>query len=257
MGLFKKLFGKKIEASNNFHLLEDKTSEAINATIAYNRYGAYCVPLSTQHRTLNQKILGGEVFEPDTIAYIRNNAGNGDVIHAGTFFGDFLPGISSGINGSAKVWAFEPNPESYACARITMLLNHIENVELQPFGLGERSSTSWLQTQNNKGVSLGGSSSITSERSSKNLYKEIGLVAIDDVIPADRQISILQLDVEGYEEDALKGALKTIKRCLPTLILETDKGICSTKWFADNILSLGYEIGEKIHYNRVIHPPSP
>lgn len=255
MGLFKKIFGKKIQASNNFHLLDEKNSDAINASIAYNRYGAYCVPLSTQHRTLNQKILAGEVFEPDTIAYIRENAGDGDVIHAGTFFGDFLPGISAGIKESARIWAFEPNPESFACARITMLLNHIENVELLPYGLGEKSSTAWLQTKNSKGVSLGGSSSVNAEKSSKDKYREIQLVAIDDVIPEDRQISILQLDVEGFEEEALKGALKTIKRCLPTLILETDKGICSTKWFADNILSLGYAIGEKIHYNRVVHPP--
>jgi hypothetical protein len=61
-------------------------------------------------------------------------------------------------------------------------------------------------------------------------------VRLDDVLPQGADISVLQLDVEGYEGPALKGALATITRCRPTLILET-----VPRAFMDSHLSpLGY-----------------
>jgi hypothetical protein len=42
-----------------------------------------------------------------------------------------------------------------------------------------------------------------------------------DVLPPAADVGVLQLDVEGFEEPALRGAMGTITRCLPLLILET------------------------------------
>ena len=70
MGIFQKLFGKIVKAENNYQLVPEKSREfVIEASIAYNEYGAYCVPLSSQHRTLCQKILKGEAFEPNNENY--------------------------------------------------------------------------------------------------------------------------------------------------------------------------------------------
>jgi hypothetical protein len=49
----------------------------------------------------------------------------------------------------------------------------------------------------------------------------VDLVTIDESLPATADIGILQLDVEGYEEFALRGGIGTIRRCLPIIILET------------------------------------
>ena len=128
----------------------------MNVHVAYNKYGAYCMPVSSQHRTLNQKILKGEVFEPDTIQYMIDNAKDGDIVHAGTFFGDFIPAFSKAVSNEAKIWAFEPNPESFRCAQITNMLNGIQNVSLVNAGLGDKESKINLTTKDKKGVSLGG-----------------------------------------------------------------------------------------------------
>jgi len=74
------------------------------------------------------------------------------------------------------------------------------------------------------------------EKSEKGQWDDIEIVAIDEVIPADHNISILQLDIEGYEEQALKGCLKTIKRNRPILILEDDQKITKSEWFKLNVL---------------------
>lgn len=254
MGLYDKYFRKKMFISEIDKVDPSLNDDYLKAVIAYNKYGAYCVPVSAQHRTLGQKILRGDVFEPDTIEFMRSNVKEGDIVHAGTFFGDFLPGLSRGMSSAAKIWAFEPNDESFRCARVTLLLNNIENVNLLKFGLGENSSTEFLNTVDKKGKDLGGSSSIGEKSESKGIWEEINIVSIDDTIPQNRKISILQLDVEGFEEQALKGALKTIKRCRPILILEDDHQVTKSEWFQANILSLGYEISGKLHYNTMLLP---
>jgi len=254
MGLINKLFGRKVEANTNFSMVSNSKESVLNVSIAYNKYGAYCTPISTQHRTLNQKILKGDVFEPDTIEFMISNVKEGDIVHAGTFFGDFLPGISKGMGEFSKIWAFEPNPESYRCTQITIILNKIDNVELLQTGLGEKTSSTKILTKDKEGISLGGSSTIIDKYDGKGKVEEIKIVAIDDVVPKDRNISILQLDIEGYEKQALMGALETIKRCRPILILEDDTNFTKSSWFNDHILALDYHITQKLHYNMVIRP---
>ena len=48
MGIFNKLFGKKVAAVNNYSLVPKGLSEVLNVNVAYNKYGAYCMPVSSQ-----------------------------------------------------------------------------------------------------------------------------------------------------------------------------------------------------------------
>ena len=49
----------------------------------------------------------------------------------------------------------------------------------------------------------------------------VNVVAIDEIVPDTVTVAILQLDIEGFEEFAIAGAIKTIERSRPLLILET------------------------------------
>lgn len=249
----KHIFRGKVSLSKINQVDHELNTQSLNAVIAFNKYGAYCVPVATQHGTLAQKILRGDVFEPDTIKFMRSHVKDGDIIHSGAYFGDFFPGLSTALNPDAKIWTFEPNRESFRCAEVTLLLNNISNINLFQKGLGEKNSSAFLNTKNGKGMSRGGASSI-GERSNKGVWDEIEIVCLDEVIPNDRNITILQLDVEGYEKQALMGAIETITRCRPILILEDDHNITRSEWFKTNILSMGYEVKEKLHYNRIITP---
>lgn len=222
----------------------------LSAFIAYNRYGAYCVPHSSLHRPAAQKILAGDVQEPDTIDYMLAHCGQGDIVHAGTYFGDFLPALSRGCSSSASVWAFEPNRENYRCAEITVRLNELQNVQLFNAGLGERNERAHMKIADHTGQSLGGGSHILrhSHATTGDDVEPVRLVSIDETIPDDRLVSVIQLDVEEYEQPALAGALRTIRRCLPVLILEN---LPEPAWFSANILALGYRESGKVHRNAV------
>ena len=92
----------------------------LSAVIAYNEFGGYVIPNESIDRPAAQSVLSGAVWEKTTIEYMIAQAGGGDIVHAGTYFGDFLPALSVGIAPGAKVWAFEPNSVNYRCAAMTV-----------------------------------------------------------------------------------------------------------------------------------------
>jgi FkbM family methyltransferase len=228
---------------------------ALKCTVGYNRYGAYCVPLSSRHRPAATMILKGEIYEPNTIEFMRAHCATGDIVHAGTYFGDFLPGLSQACRG--KIWAFEPNLENYRCARITMLLNDLNNVELCRAGLGSARETRALLTADPDGLARGGSSTfVTGPAMPEGRIEMVPMVTIDEAVPPDRPVSIIQLDLEGFELPALEGALKTIVRCRPVILLEVlaDSNLFSDEWFTNNVLKPGYRMTGTIHGNAVFFP---
>lgn len=241
----KKRNAKYTEPLNSEHNLFD-------AFVAYNHYGGYCVPADSINRVVVRRLLNGRVYEPDTIEFMRENCGNGDIVHAGSFFGDFLPGLSTALADDAMIWAFEPGYNNFRCAQMTIILNDLKNVHLKNFGLGETKTTEALRIQRPSGEHMGGGSEIVQDDDPwRGTMIHIDINRLDDSIPEDRDISIIQLDIEGYEEQALKGALSTIKRCKPLLILEDEKDSTEETWFRENIIPLGYSFTEEIHNNKV------
>lgn len=228
--------------------------------VTYNKYGGYCVPESSQNGHVAAELLAGKVWEEETIQYMLSVGGEGDIIHAGAYMGDFLPALSRGCAPGSKVWAFEPGKEHFRCAKITCEINGLSNVALINAGVGERSETVVLRTADAEGAALGGSCYITGDtRPDAGENEAIRIVTIDETVAPDRKVSIIQLDVEGYEQQALAGALGTIRRTLPVLILEDwpESSFLESDWFRDQILRLGYRQVKTIYENVIFEHVPP
>jgi FkbM family methyltransferase len=254
--VLRKLKGNQYRNKPRFSSFQRKNPRhVLQCCIAYNKYGGYCVPMSSYWRPAPQRILNGEVWEPDTIEFLISQCGDGDIIHAGTYFGDFLPALSRCCDPRSKVWAFEPNPENYRCASIGIYINCLRNVELKNAGLGAHRGSLSMLILDEAGKSLGGISRLID--ASDEIYDErsiaVDIVTVDEIVPADRQVSIVQLDVEGFEKAALIGSLATIRRCKPLIVLEQ---LPDKDWLSENILDLGYKIvgkvGENSHRNTIL-----
>jgi FkbM family methyltransferase len=226
-------------------------ADAPDAVVASNQHGAYCVPRSSLHRPVARTILDARVWEPKTLDLVRGVDADGDIVHAGTFFGDFIPALARSRHAGAIVWAFEPNRENYRCAAVTIELNEIENVVLTNAGLSEQSDTALLATGDRQGVSLGGGSRLIHDPSgAEGLRNEqVNLVAIDDVVSGDRHVAVIQLDVEGHEQGALTGAMSTIERCRPLIVLET---LPPASWIAEHLTPLGYSVAGTVDANTIV-----
>ena len=220
-----------------------------------NRYGIYCIPLNAIHRPAAQRILNGRVHEPKTLRFIIEHCGQGDVVSAGAFFGDFLPAISRHLDSSGRLWSFEPNRHNYRCAAITCLMNDLRNVRLTNAALGNTTGTGLLRTVGRSGLALGGASHIlTGKRASPQGTERVRVVALDRHIPAGRRLALIHLDVEGHELIALQGAIELIRRDKPVLILET---VPDDPWFTAEILSLGYTADSHALHKNTVFRASP
>jgi FkbM family methyltransferase len=220
---------------------------SFDCCIAHNEYGGYCIPLASLHRTAAQAVLKGQVYEPKTISFLIDSVRDGgDVIHAGTYFGDFLPALANHCANGAKVWAFEPNPISYRCANATISLNMADNVELRNSGLADINKDAALATRDHEGKDFGGKSTFVSSRNKDTHTVTCPLVRIDDIVPNERKVSAIHLDVEGFEEKALRGGISTIEKWLPVIVLEN---VPDDTWLEHNLLPLGYTKTATVHHN--------
>ena len=76
----------------------------------------------------------------------------------------------------------------------------------------------------------------------------VAAAMLDFVVPLDRKVSILQLDVEGHEKQAMLGAYHLVNRWAPILILEYFN---KPQWIARRFPGLGYRHIGKLHGNHV------
>ena len=216
---------------------------------AENTYGKYSVPDGLDHRPAVRLIKQGEVYEPKTIEFMRRHAGDGDIIHAGTFFGDFLPGLSAAMAKTAKIWAFEPSPDSFAHAAKTVALNKLKNVALGNFALSDRDGEILFKTMDDNGMPMGGHAHFV-EQDGPGVEK-VPAIMLDYAVPLDRPVSILQLDIEGHEGTALLGAYHILHKWKPILVLEE---FDQPRWLRKQFPRLGYHKAGRVHGNLIYLP---
>jgi FkbM family methyltransferase len=196
-------------------------SDAFDAahTVAVNAFGFYCVPEIYKTREVCRILTAGDANEPRTVSIIRRFCGTGDVVSGGAFVGDLLPAIADGLADGARLHSFEPNPVSFAAARYTLALNALQNVALHNVAVGKESAVFPLQINHSNGSALGGMSKIVPTRL-KGRTTDVPVMPLDDLVDPSRMVSVLQLDVEGFEWPALLGARRIIEQNRPTIIVE-------------------------------------
>jgi FkbM family methyltransferase len=218
--------------------------------IAKNRYGSYSIPRDCIDRPAVRKVIDGEVWEPETIDFIVSAVGDGDIVHAGAFFGDMLPALSAAVQIDAIVWAFEPSAASSVHAQRTIELNELKNVRLARAALGEKNEQRSLVTRSPEGIVLGGSSHVLRGITERfGTIEPIQTVAIDSVIPPQRSVTVIHLDVERYEMEAVTGGMETIRRCRPVLVLEA-----APPPLRSALAQMKYVLAAKADHNKIFRP---
>ena len=186
----------------------------------------FYLPRYALHRPACHEFLNGRVYEPQTHALVTKLLAErgGNMIHAGTFFGDMLPSFAHACPGT--LYAFEPVLENYVLAKLCVEANALGNVALFNAALGHELGIGHVYT----GTTLhhGGASEI-SDRGQIPTLMPIDALDLSD-------LTLLRLDVEGYELPVLKGAERTLRRCCPIILIEDYKGTCG-----GFLGALGYE----------------
>ena len=191
--------------------------------IAKNQWGQYSIPEEITYTYTAQFILEGGVHEDTTVEYLKSVGGN--IIHAGAGFGDFLPALKN----CDKVFTFEPNKLMYQSCLETISLNNLSNVELFTYAIGKFDGTSKLKHIDEMGQEMGPRSEMS------DIGEEVKIGKLDSIIPKDCKISLIHLDLEGFEFDALLGAKEIIERDKPIIVLEIDSRAVTYNSFMESI----------------------
>lgn len=199
----------------------DSSSFAIEFVFREIDGASYFVPAYAKHRPACKRILNGQFYEPKTHALVAEllQLWPGNMVHAGTFFGDMLPSFSKSCGAGGLVYAFEPLLENYVLARLNVDANRLENIVLFNSGLGERLGPCRIARGADSGVHFGGSSKISETGDVTSTIVTVDSLGLS-------QLSILQLDVEGFELFALLGAKATIVAQRPVVLVEDNERNC-------------------------------
>jgi FkbM family methyltransferase len=168
-------------------------------------------PLSTAERNARYDFETAEVMR-------RVLTDDSNCLDVGAHSGSILRVMLS-IAGHGRHMAFEPLPHLAAQLRLEFPQVQIHEVALSD-SLGE-STFEYVVTNP-------GYSGLRRRRYARP-DEEIRTIAVrtarmDDVIPGDRPIALVKIDVEGAELKVLRGGLATLRRCKPFVIFEHGEG---------------------------------
>jgi len=116
------------------------------------------------------------------------------------------------------VYAFEPNPKMFAILRRTSA----RNVTASPIALSDRSGTAMLRIPyGKKGPSSQGGSLSPVKVGKDFIGVTVETKRIDDLDLSN--VGFIKIDVEGFESQVLSGAVNTIIRDQPNLLIEIEE----------------------------------
>jgi FkbM family methyltransferase len=119
-----------------------------------------------------------------------------------------------------RVVAFEPVPEFASLLRAKFA----KNVTVEQIALSDCSGEVGLHIPVIDGVRAGGCSTISPEASATYAAHEVVPVRmgrIDDVYKGT--VGFIKIDAEGHEQAVLNGAVATIRRCRPRMLVEIEE----------------------------------
>lgn len=144
-----------------------------------------------------------------------------------------------------SVHTFEPQPENYAC--LMENCKGVPNISAYHAPIGDDRKKYVIHNDIQERENWGAGYVIEDANG-------IEAMAIDDLGVDD--CDLIQLDVEGFELRALRGAYKTIEKCRPSIVLEEKPlnhvrgdGTDARRWLE---LTFGYRLVAKVHRDVIL-----
>jgi FkbM family methyltransferase len=119
-----------------------------------------------------------------------------------------------------RVIAFEPMPSLADALRVKFR----HGVDVRSIALSDRAGTAELHMPVVDGVTVTGCSTVSPTASATypdHRAIEVPMATLDNVYDGD--VGFIKIDVEGHEQAVLDGAVQTIRRCRPRLLVEIDE----------------------------------
>ena len=162
------------------------------------------------------------------------------VIDAGACWGDTALLFAYQVGYSGQVYSFEFLPSNISILRRNIMLNNrlAERISVIEKPLWETSDRLMYYFENGPGSRVG------FEKMNPD-SKAVETICIDDLVERQRiqKVDFIKMDIEGAEQPALRGAIKTIRRFRPKLAIAIYHNLDDFAGVAEliNSMGLGYK----------------
>jgi FkbM family methyltransferase len=182
-----------------------------------------------------------EIYVKRVLTVSRNDV----FVDVGAHIGSYAIPIAK---KAQKVIAFEPNKDSFDLLTKNIALNHLTNIEAHntaaskkrgavPFMYGHESIYSMII---NSGQSMNVEVTENVKPNSNDDIHLVNTTDLDSVLLKEDRVDWIKIDVEGHEVDALEGAIQTIRKHKPKIIIEIwPRNVAKIKTM---VYSFGYSI---------------
>ena len=172
---------------------------------------------------------------------INAKLGNGTIIDVGSYIGDSILIFKKHFPDN-QIIGFEATSGNYQKALQTLKLNNLTNVLVENLALGDKTGSLTLSTDQGSGNSW--EFSCLSEK-----VEHCKMETLDNYLKTRHcpKVELIKVDIEGAEQLFIHGALETIKRDRPIILMSIYHNyddLMHIKPFFEN-LNLGYKF--KIH----------
>jgi FkbM family methyltransferase len=155
------------------------------------------------------------------------------VLDIGSLFGETSFWFSKYVGEEGRVFCFEPVSENYGVLLENLKHECTKNIVPVNLAVGETSGE----------IRISGSGGIAA---TSDLGKTLSCTSIDDFVKNHNlaRVDMIKMDIEGYELNALRGAVETLKRFKPKLAISVYHGgedLARVPLFIED-LGLGYRM---------------
>jgi len=154
------------------------------------------------------------VYEQGTVAVVQSFLKEGDVfIDVGANIGFLSLVAAEKVGKTGEVHAFEPVPSTLEILTKNKNINIYDQLSIYPHALGNETAKRFIYSENENR----GGASLVNHISDEGI--EIDIKRLDD-LEFSKPITVIKIDVEGFEFEVLKGAENIILENKPKLIIE-------------------------------------
>lgn len=155
-------------------------------------------------------------------AVVKKIVEPGDVVvDAGANIGYVALLLSRWVGPQGRVFSFEPIPETYDLLAGNVKKLGLTNVEIFPYALSSRDGRAEMEVPHYEGGGENFYESRMAEKTNVDLRTfPVEVRRLDSVLDLGRTVSFIKIDVEGHEEDVVRGATRILQASQPALMIE-------------------------------------
>jgi len=197
---YKNYYNVICDHEHRFSQLFDILYDDYSKNILHDRLN-YCITANSKY-LIPLKSKNVQYFDPDIVKLSKNEI----LIDGGAFTGDTVETFIQQTDGEfLKIYSFEPEKDKHSEFINKFSMYH--NIELIPCGLWRKNSVLKFKAENAGTSKLSEYGNI-----------EVPVTSIDEFLNG-KPATLIKMDIEGAELDALRGAEKTIKKYRPKLAI--------------------------------------